>query len=457
MSIPLRYGSRKIHLNLDINQKTDGPDGDLLQLQTEILQLNRRTSADSMVDSAIADSADADTEDAVELVEKALQHAHPRLETFVRPGATVALVVSDITRPTGSSVYVPILLRELKKLKAGRVTLIIASGLHRDATPTEIEHICGGPLPEDAVVINHSAETNLVAVGQARFNREATEADCVMVTGAVTFHPMAGFSGGRKSLLPGIASAEDIYRNHRLYFTGTQVHPGTGPARVTGNPVLDDIRKRTAGFTRLWALNVVLNEHNAIEFAAGGDVDAVWQQCSRYTEQQHTAVIREPYDAAVASAGGYPSDISFYQSMKVLTNSSRACRPGGTLLIFSECGSGWEIRRELFRYFTMSLDEIARDLLQSFTMDGLALYMALKIIRSYTVWFCSELPAAGIAEAGMHPLAGPEHAAEIIAWERELQQGIGTVQRQPPAYRTAVIPNGSSVLPVIHEFLRGAP
>jgi lactate racemase len=377
------------------------------------------------------------------LVRAALKNASMDLSSFIKPGNSVAIIVSDHTRPTGSDIYVPILLHALQRLEAGTITLIIALGLHRPATTAEIKKICGGPVPAWVRIINHDAEKSLAVSGSAEFNQDAVNADQVIVTGAVTFHPMAGFSGGRKSLLPGIASAKDIYQNHRLYFDGNSVHTGTGPANVDNNPVLRDIRERTKGFTQLWALNVVLNEQNMIEFASCGNVDMVWNDCRKYVSKHHSVEISEKYDLVIASAGGHPSDCSFYQSMKVLTNSSRACKPGGTLIIISQCCLGWEIRDELFSYFTLTLEEISLDLQRSFTMDGLALYMALTIIRSHDVWIYSDLPEKEVEAAGIQVL---KNIGDIAA----LAEKKGNLS----PLRTAVMQNGSSVLPINTESLR---
>ncbi len=297
-------------------------------------------------------------------------------------------------------------------------------------------------MPGGVNVINHDAIKNLIIKGKASFNRVVAEAERVILTGAVTFHPMVGFSGGRKSLLPGIAGADDIFRNHRLYFSGKEVHPGTGPAMIDNNPVLDDIRERTDGFKQLWSLNAVLNEQNVLEFASAGDTDSVWSECCRYAASHHSIGIDEKYDLVIASAGGYPSDCSFYQSMKVLTNSSRACKAGGILIIFSQCSQGWEIRDELFNYFQLTLEEIAAELDRNFSMDGLALYMALKIIRTHKVWFFSDLPESEVRAAGMRPFPDMDFPA------------IEKIVRNVQILRTAVMPNGSSILPINTNSLR---
>ena len=273
--------------------------------------------------------------------------------------------------------------------------------------------------------------TALLQCGDAFFRREAVEADKLVVTGAVTFHPMAGFSGGRKSLLPGIASADDIRKNHRLYFSGVNRNPACAPASVEGNPVRDDLTRRTRGFRDIWALNVVLNEQKDIIFASCGDIDRVWSDCCSYVEQSNSFRIDKMYENVITSAGGYPSDFSFYQSMKVLTNSSRACVDGGKLIVLSECSNGWEIDGRMLKLFALTPEEVAGRLISDFRMDVLGMYMAMSIINSYEVWLHSSLPRAEVESAGMHYL-----------------EDISIVNELVSAGSTAVIKNGSSILPV---------
>jgi lactate racemase len=378
------------------------------------------------------------------IVRESLINSSMPLCKFIQPGCSVVIIVSDYTRPTGSEIYIPILLEELQKLRIGSIKIVIALGLHRPAAISEIEIICGGEIPAEIEVVNHNAEDNLLPVGDAEFNHNAVKADRVIVTGAVTFHPMAGFSGGRKSLMPGIASSADIHRNHRLYFNGSSVHKGIGPANINNNPVLKDIRERTAGFNQLWAFNVVLTEQNIIEFASSGEIDPVWDECRKYVSAHHSVEIKEKYDLVISSAGGYPSDHSFYQSMKVLTNSSMACKPGGILIILSQCIHGWEIRDHLFSYFNMTLEEISQTLHNSFSMDGLALYMALSIIRSYNVWLYSDLPEREVRSAGMNVIRSLKDISGIVVETGSLSDK-----------RTAVMYNGSAVLPISTNKLRG--
>jgi len=368
------------------------------------------------------------------LVRKSILEADVSLSDFLKPGLTLAIIVSDQTRPTGSEQYLPILIEESRLCGVEEITVILSQGLHRPATAAEIDKICGGKLPDGVNVINHDAENNLKKCGDAFFRAEAVDADRVIITGAVTFHPMAGFSGGRKSLLPGIASADDIRKNHRLYFSSKERNSACGPALVSNNPVRDDLTSRTQGFKNLWALNVVMDEHKNIVFVSSGNADKVWTDCSRWVSDNNSIRISEDFDTVISSAGGYPSDFSFYQSMKVLTNSARACKEGGRMFILSECSNGWEIDTEMMSLFSLSVSEVIECLLDDFRMDVLGIYMAMSIIRSYEVWIYSSLPRNEVEAAGMHYLDDISMIKEIVK--------DGSV---------AVIKNGSSILPINDE------
>ncbi|HAK45693.1 MAG TPA: hypothetical protein DCO79_07230 [Spirochaeta sp.] len=320
---------------------------------------------------------------------------------------------------------------EIKAAGVTDITVILAQGLHRLATESEINKIFGGNVPLGVKVVNHDAEHDLKKKGDAYFRAEAVDADKVIITGAVTFHPMAGFSGGRKSLLPGIASVDDIRKNHRLYFKNKKHNPQCGPGLVKNNPVREDLDARTAGFTELWALNVVIGKSKEILFASCGEADGVWNDCVKWVSSHFLIGLDKHYNTVISSAGGYPSDFSFYQSMKVLTNSAKACREGGRLIILTECSNGWEIDNRKLELFQMELSEVADRLIEDFRMDVLGLFMAMSIIRRYDVWLYSSLPRAEVEAAGMHYLDDTSMIEALTA------KG-----------RTAVIKDGSSILPI---------
>lgn len=388
--------------------------------------------ADTPCDSA---SAGEPAFDARDLIRDALDRANPGLDAFLGDSTSVLIVVSDHTRNTGSRVYMPLLLARIRK-PGRKITVLVALGLHRPSTDEEILGILGCEPTDDVTLRNHDPDCDLTICGEGTFCRYAVEADRIILTGSVAFHPMAGYAGGRKSLLPGIASRENIISNHRLYFSGGVMNPGVGPARLVDNPIHADIRRRTAGFNpRLWCLNVVQDEMKSIVFAAAGLVDEAWQSCVEYHERHNLPRIDRLYPVVVASAGGFPSDFSFYQSMKTLANSSRACVPGGSIYLLLECRNGWELESRILEWGSLELHEVAKRVGTDFTMSGLAMYMALSVIRKYRVHCLSSLPAREVAGLGMRPVASIRELEDLV--------------RAETADRIALIPAAASILPAM--------
>lgn len=388
---------------------------------------------DDRVDLIVAEPAPEREESHIIL--EALASAKPGLGEFLGSAPSVLIVVSDHTRNTGSRIYLPIILEMIRK-PGRKITILVALGLHRPSTAQEIAEILGCEPGADVEVRNHDPDADLAECGTGVFSKYAVDAPKVILTGSVAFHPLAGFSGGWKSLLPGIASRKCIIGNHRLYFSGAVMNTEVGPARVHDNPIQEDIRRRTSGFVdRTWCVEVVQNEAKSIVFAAAGMVDDAWTACGRFLELNNSPGISRLYPVVVASSGGYPSDFSFYQSMKTLTNASRACAKGGSIYLLMECRNGWELDDEILSWSHLDLEEIASRLGKEFSMSGLAMYMALSVIREYRVFCVSSLPEREVLGTGMlHLSSGAE---------------IGKLVEAADADRIAVIPAAAAVLPAL--------
>jgi nickel-dependent lactate racemase len=369
-----------------------------------------------------------------DIVQAALADANPGLEEFLAGAASVVIVVSDHTRNTGSAVYLPFLLERVRK--PGRsITILVALGVHRPSSPTEIATILGCDPGDGVTVLNHDPDGHLVDCGGGLFNERAVRADRIILTGSVAFHPMAGYSGGWKSLLPGLASRESIVANHKRYFSGSAMDPRVGPACIEDNPILLDIRARTRGFAdKTWCFDVVQDGSKAIVFAAAGNVDRAWSGCVGYLQRHNARSIQCRYPCVLASAGGYPADFSFYQSMKTLTNSSRACLPGGDIFLLMECRNGWEVDPEIRTWSAGSLETIALRLQADFSMSGLGMYMALSVIRSHRVHCLSSLPRDEVEALGIHHLGSAAELTRLLA--------------ASDPQKIAVMPAAAAILPV---------
>ena len=373
-----------------------------------------------------------------DLVLRAIAESRPGLDSHVKSGDSVALVVSDYSRATGTEVYVPLLVDAMMRngVKADRITIIVALGLHRPATIDEMRTLVTPDVYSQVRVVNHDPDADLLAFKGTALSQHLLDADKIILTGSVTFHPMAGFSGGYKSILPGVASRGDIIRNHEKFFSGVMPHPGVGPGMVDDNPVLGDILVRCRPLHPVYCLNVVLDQNKQITFASAGLVEDAWGACCRHVRSCYSLVVNEVYPLVIASAGGFPADYSFYQCMKVLSNASRACEAGGDLVILAECSHGWEIDRELFSMFSLTMEDAAAGLLQDFRMDALAVYMARRVIGRHRVHFHSSLPPDEVAATGMMPTG---HLETTI---NDRFSGRG---------KFAVIPHGAKILPVLEQ------
>jgi lactate racemase len=239
-------------------------------------------------------------------------------------------------------------------------------------------------------------------------------------------------------LLPGVAAKESVLENHRMFFQDHAKHPAVHPGSTGQNPVQQHILESCARITTpIFCLNVVLDQHKQIRFAAAGSVMHAWSACCANVRDLNSVRTDHAYPWVLASAGGSPSDFSFYQCMKVLTHGASACSVDGNLIILAECANGWEIDPDLLAWFSLPLDEVATLLLADFRMDGLAVYMAMNIIRRHPVYFLSALPPAQVLRTGMIPVADAASLQELIDHKVH-----GTL---------AILPHGAQTLPGVEN------
>ena len=187
----------------------------------------------------------------------------PRLRETVRPGQTVAIVVSDISRPVPSSVLLPPLLEELRLagIPAEHITIVFALGSHRHHTPEEQRRLVGEAVYEAYRCVDSDPD-DVIRLGVTKngtpvdVTRSVAEADFRICTGNIEFHYFAGYSGGVKAIMPGVSTPAAIQQNHRL-----MVEPGACAGRLEGNPLREDIEEAGAICGVGYILNVVLDEH----------------------------------------------------------------------------------------------------------------------------------------------------------------------------------------------------
>ncbi|SHJ52141.1 Nickel-dependent lactate racemase [Malonomonas rubra DSM 5091] len=268
------------------------------------------------------------------------------LAELARGRMSVCIVISDITRPVPNKLLLPPILDTLETAGISReaITLLIATGMHRPNLGEELVELVGADIAENYRIINHDcrAQEDLREVmkidGAAiEINRHYLDADLKILTGLIEPHPFAGFSGGGKSILPGISSFETMTFMHSFALVD---HPDVATAKVENNPFRHHVNSicQTAGVD--FIVNVIVDHSKQPIAVFAGDVQAAFAAGCEMAERNAVVRVGEPGDLIITSAGGYPLDATFYQSTKGLIAAGEIVRPGGTLLLISGCCEG---------------------------------------------------------------------------------------------------------------------
>lgn len=271
----------------------------------------------------------------------------PPLAALVTPLDTVAIVFSDITRPMPNDRALPPLLAALADagMPDDRITLINALGTHRPQTDEELVQMLGGDLVRRYRIVQHDAWDNANLVGVARnragrlvrVNRAYAEASVRILTGFVEPHFFAGFSGGPKAVLPGIADIESILDNHGARLLAD---PWTTWATTGGNPLWEEIRDVVLATQPTFLLNVTLNRDRAITGVFAGEMLAAHQAAVDFTRLHAMQAVDAPFDVVITSNSGYPLDLNLYQAVKGMSAAAQIVKPGGDIVVAAECWDG---------------------------------------------------------------------------------------------------------------------
>ncbi|MFP3896414.1 MAG: nickel-dependent lactate racemase [Anaerolineales bacterium] len=267
------------------------------------------------------------------------------LRECVRPQDRVAIVFSDITRPMPNDRVLPILLEALDHVPRENILLLNALGTHRPQTEEELEEMLGPEIAQGYNILQHDAwdDEELMDLGMTAYDHRALisryymDATYRILTGFIEPHFFAGFSGGPKAVMPGIAGFESIMDNHGYEMLK---HPLATWGRLEGNPVYEETREVAAMTEPDFLLNVTLNRQREITGVFAGDL---WQAHARGTDfvaRNAMVPVEGPYDIVLTTNSGYPLDINLYQSVKGMSAAMQIVKPGGSIVIAAECQDG---------------------------------------------------------------------------------------------------------------------
>ena len=392
--------------------------------------------------------------DEVAAVRKALRQPIDSLPLadVVAPGDTVAIIVSDITRPVHTAQMLPVIVNEfnLAGIPDEQIKVITAQGTHRAHTPEEDEMVCGKDMVSRLTIINHDCrdKDNLLKVGTTShgndiwLNAEAVRADKVIVTGAVSFHPMAGFGGGRKAVLPGIAGYETIMRNHALALTedvGGGCNERCETSLLEDNPLHDDMKQAAALLNPCFLVNTVFSADGDLAEVVGGHWYAAWKKGCDDLLSFASVPIAEKADITLASAGGYPKDMNLYQSMKAPMNAVFATKPGGTMILTLDCPDIKEPAVFTDWFFRSDMAAFEQDLRADFSIPAFVAFKSHCIFRSMQAVYVVTRPENFdiIRQSGLIPAASLEEA-----WEKA-QENL------PEDYTVTVMGHVAATFPVL--------
>jgi nickel-dependent lactate racemase len=320
MNIPLAYGKTGLTLTLP------GIDADIIKPAHQAGISDERSAVLNALDHPIG--------------------AEP-LSAWLKPGCSICITFTDLTRATPNERLIPWLIEYLRAhgVAPHQITLLNQLGTHRPNTIPELEQMLTPEIVRSYRVINHEPENRdaLVEVGKtstgapALINRRFVEADVRITTGFIEPHLFAGFSGGVKGIMPGIAGLETVLGNHGYHHIAD---PSATFGVTTGNPVWEEMRDIALLAGRSFLLNVALNNERKICGVFAGDVLKSHAVGCEFVRQSAMQRVSHPYDVVITTNSGYPLDINLYQTAKGMAAAARIVKDGGTIIVASECSEG---------------------------------------------------------------------------------------------------------------------
>lgn len=305
----------------------------------------------------------------------------------------VAIVVSDITRPCPTRRILPSVMRLLKTSGIPRenVLILIGTGTHRGHTHSEKRALLGRYATWIPQVVDHTIDpvqyVGTTERGTRVFvNPLLLDADFALAIGNVDVHYFAGYTGGYKAVIPGLAGKETIQKNHSL-----MTLPNAEPGVIESNPVREDL-EQAGQFTGLrYVVNVVLDWANRIVAGFAGDPIVAQRSGTKFVDNLVKVPVKERADIVIASAGGYPRDINLYQAHKAIENASHAVKPGGTIIVVAECREGFgNTTFESWTKTALDLEGIGRRLSEEFILGAHKTYALSKIAKRAEILIVSD-------------------------------------------------------------------
>lgn len=422
--IPLKYGRHTVFLHTQ-----DVQNGSLLRISTPAAASSEEDITRYILDHPI-------------------QSHH--LTKFLSPSDTLAVIVSDKTRLCRTQIFLPVILDQIQRAGVAHenISIVFATGTHPPQSEREKRSIVGDSIYDSYRIIEHDSrkESGMEFIGTTRFgtdvkiNRTVARANKIIATGTIVHHYFAGFGGGAKLLMPGVAAYSTALENHKRTLTERgEFHPNCRDGVVENNPVYEDIVDALRYYPPVFYVAVLLNEEGKIFNGVCGDLKAAHHVGAEKVNACYRIPITSKADLVIVSAGGYPNDINFIQSHKSIHHASYAVQNGGVIICLAACadGIGNASFPDWFRY--TSDEEMRHALLEHYTMNGHTALSLRNKTRNVRIIFVGALPDEDVELMGMMPAKNLPDALMIA-------KGF-----LPMHYTSYIIENGAQCVPYVVE------
>ncbi|MDE0313642.1 MAG: nickel-dependent lactate racemase [Candidatus Poribacteria bacterium] len=347
---------------------------------------------------------------------------------------SACIVISDITRPVPNQVILPPILETLEQAGISRdeITILIATGIHRPNEGKELEEMVGRSIMDSYRIVNHfsqNPETH-THLGETRkgtpvyIDKTYLAADLKIITGLIEPHLMAGYSGGRKAICPGLASIETMKVMH-----GPELmeHPKSAVGILDGNPFHMEATEIALMAGVDFSLNVAIDKQKQITGIFAGDLVESHLTGAKFVEKNAKVTLSEPVDAVVVSSAGYPLDTTFYQAIKGLLTAVEIVKQGGSILLVAACSEG--IGSKPFTDLLFKTDDLTAFVQglynpANFVIDQWQLEELAKVARKADIYFYTDgIPYQQRSKLFVHPLKNPQEGIEelLIRYGEDVQ------------------------------------
>ena len=370
-----------------------------------------------------------------------------RLSEIAKGKTTACVVVSDYTR--GAPYKRPkfnLLLPILEQLHDGgikdeNIKFLVGTGAHRAHTDKENLDNFGEEIINKYEVISHDCDKNNVSLGKLSTGNELlvdklwVDADVKVMTGLITTHYFGGFSGGRKGILPGIVARETVRKNHAMI-----INPEVDIAKTKGNPISDEMDEAAEKAGVDFLLNVVINDKKQIVKIAAGDLKQAFEVGWKACRDLYRVPFQEKAEVVFACAGGYPKDVSLYQSQKTINNAKLVLKDGGTIVLISECREG--IGSDTFAEWLLkasSVDELLNTKQEKIIVGGHTAVGNAKVLKKFDI-----LVVSGIKKEDLEK--------RFYKHAKSIQDAVNWVkEKHGNDFKSYVMPQAGLIYPVLEK------